>query len=439
MNNKLIPALLLLAGLAGALQAAGGGVETKDGKTQEAYSIDKETISGIEWSKARNQPGTKVDIWDLENVRYSVSGMDEYNGLARKFSGGRGGKLKTDAASYLAGPKPAGLNDDEWTRVQLACQFYVAAGTAMDGDFAGAIGKYTEYLKAAEAKALDSGIRAKFKSVVGGKEVTNAGGLHRLYLDGMVGLALAYLGNKEATKANETAIKPLLDLCSSLAGPSGKKEFYDWSLRAVRALAQYSEGAKEYKSAREAYDILARTALQKENGRVSRASNEAQLKVGYMQILEGDTGGARAKFFEATRAWEDQYGKVDAAAPPRTNWINPDTAYFTAGCYVGQGLIDAAKAKTTSDWASALSNFSQALAVFRSDDEVRSKALLGAALAASKLAELTKGNVDTASTYAKLAEKYLTELTSQLPKTKAAEDDSLAAIETRIKTYKKDE
>jgi hypothetical protein len=155
------------------------------------------------------------------------------------------------------------LNDDEWTRVQLACQFYVAAGTAMEGDFAGAIAKYTEYLKAAEGKALDSGIRAKFKSAVSGKDVTNGGGLHRLYLDGLTGLAMAYLGSKDAQKANDMAIKPLLELCSSLAGPSGKKEYFDWSLKALRALAQYSEGAKEYKNAREAYDMLARTALQK--------------------------------------------------------------------------------------------------------------------------------------------------------------------------------
>lgn len=440
-KHNILTVALLVAAFAGSLYAAKGGIETKDGKTQEAYSIDKETVSGVEWSRDRNQPGTKIELWDVEQVRYMATGMDEYNSLARKLTGAQGAKLQQDATSYLSGAAPAGVTPDEWERIQSACRYYLAAGLLVQGSHEAAVEKFIEYLKKADEKPAQGGVRAAFKSAVSNKQIADAGGLHRLYLDGLAGLGMAYLGAKDPAKANDQAFKPLIELCGALASSSGKNQYFDWSLRALRSLARYSENGKDFKGARDAYDQLARIALQKEGGRASRASNEAQLKVGYMQILEGDLGGARAKFFEATRAWEAGHGDtaMDNPAPPRANWITPDTAYFTAGCYVGQGLVDAAKAKTASDWSNALTNFSTALAVFRSDDEIRSMALLGAARSSSMLAELNGSKADTASNYATLAEKYLSELTTQLPKTKAAADEGLPEIEKRITKFKKSE
>lgn len=438
MHKHILPAALLLSLLAGSLHAAKGGIDTRDGKTTEAYAIDKETVSGVEWQRDRGQPGTRIELWDVDQVRYAVTGMDEYNGMARKLAGAKGSKLVQDANSFLSGPAPAGLSADEWDRIQHSCRYYLAAGLALQGDHEGAVAKFIDYLKKCEEKPTPGGIRARFRSVVGGKDIAEAGGLHRLYLDGLTGLGLAYLALKDQTKANDQAFKPLIDLCAALASSSGKGQYYDWSLRALRALAGHGENNKDYKSAREAYDQLARIALQKEGGRPSRASNEAQLKVGFMQIREGDLGGARAKFFEAVRAWEGAHN-VDNPAPPRNNWINPDVAYLTAGSYVGQGMVDAARAKSIPEWSSALTNFSTGLSVFRGDDEIRSMALLGAANAAANLAELNASKPEVASNYAKLAEKYASELTSQLPKSKAAQDELIAEIEKRVTKYKKEE
>ncbi|MBX3473407.1 MAG: hypothetical protein KF754_03425 [Planctomycetes bacterium] len=433
--SRHIPVALALVLVAGSLHAAKGGIDLRDGKSQEAFAIDKETISGIEWQREQRQPGARIELWDVIQVRYSVTGMDEFNGMARKLAGGNGTKMVADANSFLSGAAPAGLNADEWERVQHACRYYLAAGLALQGQHDQAVAKYIEYLKKCEEKPAPGGIRARFRSVVGGKDIAEAGGLHRLYLDGLTGLGMSYLALKDTTKANDQAFKPLIELCASLAGSSGKSQYYDWSLRALRALADHSENAKDYKSAREAYDQMARTALQKEGGRPSRASNEAQLKVGFMQIREGDLSGARAKFFEAIRAWEGGHD-ITNAAPPRNNWINPDVAYLTAGSYLGQGMVDAARAKSIPEWSVALSNFSTALSVFRADDEIRSMALLGAANAASTLAELNGQKADVANNYARLAEKYQSELLQQLPKSKAASDEKLVEIEKRITKFK---
>jgi len=434
-KNIILPATLLMVAFAGSLQAK-AVVETKDSKNQTAYSIESESLSGISWFRERNQPGTKIELWDVAHVSYEGTGMDEYNGMARKLSGAKGAKLQEDATTILGlAAAPSGLSADDWERVKLACRYYLAAGMALQDQHDSAITKYIEYLKACEEKPASGGIRARFKSVVGGKDIADAGGLHRLYMDGLTGLGMSYLAQKEGAKANDQAFKPLIELASALASASGKSQYYDWALRAVRALARFSENVKDYKSARDAYDQLARIALQKEGGRSSRASNEAQLKVGYMMILETNYSDARSKFFEGIRAWEQGHN-VDNAAPPRNNWITPDLAYFTAGCYVGKGLVDSATAKTANEWAGALVNFSTALSVFRADDEIRSMALLGAAKAASMLAELNKSKKDVANINATLAEKYLSELTSQLPKTKAAGDESIVEIEKRITQYK---
>jgi hypothetical protein len=138
--------------------------------------------------------------------------------------------------------------------------------------------------------------------------------------------------------------------------------------------------------------------------------------------------------WERSAHGEDQLGNPQ---PPRNGWISRDVAYYTAGSYLGQGLIEAAKAKSSAEWSAALKNFSMALAVFRSDDEIRSMALLGAAEATSMLAEANAGKPEVAANYAKLAEKYLMELTSQLPKTASAQSESVGEIEKRVAKLKK--
>jgi tetratricopeptide (TPR) repeat protein len=435
---NLMLASVALAALAAPVFAARGAIETRSGKIESAYAIDSETISGVNWQRERNQPGPRVELWDVLHVRYEGQTMDAYNGMARQLAGAKGQKMQQDASAMLKENAPTGFSADEWARIQLACRYFLAAGLALQGSHDDAVARYIEYLKACDDKPASGGFRAKFKSAVSNKEIADAGGLHRLYLDGLTGLGMAYLARKEGAKANEQAFKPLIELCGSLAAASGKSQYFDWSLRALRSLARYSEDAKDFKGAREAYEQMVRIALQKEGGRQSRASAEAQLKVGYMQILEGDLGGARAKFYEATRAWEaaHQTSSLQNPTPPRANWLNADVAYLTAGSYVGQGLVDSARAKTNNDWASALTNFSMALAVFRADDEIRSMALLGAANAASRLAELNGTKAEVASTYAKLAEKYLSELVSQLSKTKAANDALVPEIEKRITQFK---
>jgi hypothetical protein len=100
-------------------------------------------------------------------------------------------------------------------------------------------------------------------------------------------------------------------------------------------------------------------------------------------------------------------------------------------------MHEAANARGASDWTQALKNFSMALAIFHTDDQIRSMALIGAAGAAANLAELAKANPAAASAQAKLAEKYLVELQNLFPKTRAASDEAIPGIKKTINTYKK--
>ncbi|MCC6465640.1 MAG: hypothetical protein IT463_09905 [Planctomycetes bacterium] len=425
------------------LYAGGAVIEQKDGKSETAYSIELETISGVSWSKARNNPGAKVDLWNVEHVKYNGKGMDEYNGLARKLAAGRGKELAEHADLYLKmAAAPQGVDDESWARVKLACRYYRGQGLAMTGQDDAAVDELDGFIKDAEAQAVEGGLNLKFTSAVSSKPVAKAGGLHRLYLDGLEALGLALLRKGESAKATDTAFKALEEISKELASKSGKNQYFNWALRALRVSARYAEDRKEYAAARQAYESLAKVALQKEGGRASRASNEASLRVGFMQIKEGDVRGASSRFFEAIREWEAAYGPAHDpnTNPPafKPNWITPDISYRAAGAYVGQGMVEAAQARNSQQWAKALKNFCTSLAIFDADDEIRSMGLLGAANAAAQLAEQSKGNAVVASNYAKLAEKYLAELTGLFGKSKAAEDDQIAVIQSHIRTYKKD-
>jgi hypothetical protein len=431
-------ASLLFAGVLSA--AAGGVIQTKDGKSNAAYDIQAETVSGIIWDQERNRPGTKVKLWDLEGVRYNGQAMDEYNGLGRKLAGGQSTRLIADAQAVMKLDAPTGFDKDAWRRVQISCRYYLGMGRYLQGDWSAAQKELEDYIKECEKPenlyAQNIIPRVTFNSKVSGKPVANAGGLNRFYLDALESLGLVYLKQGDAKSATEKAFKPLQELAEGLSS-QGDREYFDWGIRALRASARYAEDQKDYKGAREAYDELTRVAVKKQGGKPSRTSYEAQLKGGFMQILEGDTRSAQARFYEAIKNWEDGH-KTTRTAPPRTDWINPDVAYLTAGSYVGMGQVKAASAKRAEDWAEALQNFSTSLAVFNADDELRSLALLGAAKAAAQLAEMNKANNVTSANYAKLADKYLAELIQLLPKTKAASDESLPAIQKTINTYKGD-
>ena len=452
--RNLILATTVAVFCAGALSAAAGGViQTKNGKSTNAYDIQAETVSGVIWESARNSPGTRIKPWDVDAVRYSGNAMDEFNGLTRKLAGGQGVSLVSNAQTVLKMTAPSGFSD-AWNGIQLAARYYVGMGYYLQSDWGKAISELEGYLKECEKteNLYDKNVvpRVNFASKVSGKAITNAGGLHRFYLDALESLGLAYLKQGDAKSAADKAFNPLMELTEQLSSNSADKEYFDWGMRALRASARYAEDKKDYKGAREAYDGLSRVALKKQGGKPSRDSYEAQLKVGFMQILEGDTRGAQARFYEAIKNWKEAHN-ANRAWLPRNDWITSDLAYLTSGAYLGQGLVTAASAKKADDWAEALENFSTSLSLFNADSEIRSKALLGAANACAQLAVLnkdvlidTKRNEKmvkapvTSENYAKLADKYLAELTSVLGKTKAAEDESLPGIQKIINTYKGD-
>jgi hypothetical protein len=427
--------------LGGALSAAAGGViQLKDGKSNAAYDIVAETVSGVIWESEKDRAGTKVQLWDLDNVQYKGQAMDEYNSLGRKLAGGRGAPLAKDAREVITMQAPAGFDEAQWARIKLSAQYYEAMASYLDANWTGAISALEDYIEACEAPAAlyDKNVvqRVSFTSKISGKAVTNGGGLNRFYLDALETLGMAYIKSGDAKSANEKAFQPLIVLTEALATNSGSKKYFNWAIRALRASAENAESAKDYAGARESYVTLRGIAV-KQGGEESRAVYEAKLKIGFMQILEGDARGAQANFSEAIKDWKANH-KSERTAPPSNDWINPDRAYLTAGSFLGQGLVVAATAKKVEEWAEALEHFSTSLAIFNADDEVRSKALLGAANASAKLAELGKAEKIVAQNYAVLAEKYLSELTSLLPKTKAAEDESIAGIQKIINAYKGD-
>jgi hypothetical protein len=160
------------------------------------------------------------------------------------------------------------------------------------------------------------------------------------------------------------------------------------------------------------------------------------LWTGFMSARAGSPTAGSA-FISKTRQWEQAHRRdLTQMRPPARNWISPDEAFAVAGAYVGQGMVEANSARDAEGWARALRSNSQALSMFEAGPEIRSLALLGAANAAAKLAELNAANETIANTYAVLAEKYLNELTSLYGSTRPASDKSISDIETVINNHK---
>jgi tetratricopeptide (TPR) repeat protein len=443
---------LLMAGTLSA--AAGATIQKKDGRNEKAWDIQAETISGIVWEVERGRPGSRILLWELDDVRYDGNKMDDFNGLSRKLSGGRAAKLRSDAQAFLNGDTPSGFDSKQWERLKVSLHYYIAMADYLEGKWDAAVSGLENYIKECEKadNIFTQGIfaRVNFASAVSGKTVNNAGGLNRFYLDALESLGMAYLKKGDAAQANAKAFTPLQNLAEAMTASSGASEYYNWGIRALRAYAKHSEAEKDFKGATDAYMSLQGVALKKNGGRPSRISYEAQLKVGFMEIKQGDTRGASARFYEATTNWvRDHSNDVNRPWQPRNDWIEPDKAYLTAGSFLGQGLVKAADARRVEDWAEALQNFSTSLAIFNSDDEIRSMALLGAANAAAQLAELNKDKkredkrsgkmvATTSDNYARLAEKYLSELTTLLPKSKAADDSSIPDIQALINKHRRD-
>ena len=448
MRNLMITAsmALLFGGVLSA--AASGSIRLKDGTSNAAHDIVAETVSGILWESAPRTPGARIRLWDVETVNYNGQTMDDYNRMARALSGGRGATLIKDGESYLKEAAPPGYNATQWKRIQLSCSYYAAMGHYLNGDYASAIAGLEAYIKEAEKAdniEKNSVLRASFASKVSGQTVSDAGGLNRFYLDALETLGMCYIRQGDGKSASEKAFKPLQDLTGELARTGGR-EYFDWGIRALRASADYAEGEGDFKAALAAYDELQAIAMRKEGGRPSRAPYEAQLKGGFMMIASKDTRGAQARFNEAVNNWNNARG-LGVKNPPRGDWLTADTAYLTAGSFVGVGMVKAIDARRVEQWADALEHFSTALSIFASDDEIRSMALLGAANAAAQLAELNKDRKTDvkgvskaliAENYAKLSEKYVSELQTLFGRTKAAESETLESIQATINKYKGD-
>ncbi len=437
-----IASLLLLAPALFAARPE-GSVAKKDGNAVQFKTLDAETLSGIEWRDANKVPGTRIDIWDVDQVRYSYNGMDQFNGLSKKMQSGRGDVLEKDAADYAANP-PKDFEEDDKRRVKLTAMYYVARGKLLQGtDPAVAADAFLAYMKECEATAaLGAGKGGNpanwvkgvtFDSPTGNK-VTEAGMLHRLYLDALEGLGDAYVRASNPDEASKKGYDKLVDLTTGLAKKSGKNEYYDWALRALKAAATVAEGTKDNaKRTREIYDKLAAVALLRGGGKQTREVIEANLKVGLLMIEEGNSNGALARFSGAVREWEAE--QKDIKSPPKANWITPERAYQVAGSYLGLGLVAAKSARTGDDWAAALKQFSQAIAMFTGDAEFRGLALFWAAKSCAEMAKGSKEK-EVASHHASTAEIYLLELRQTLGLTKAANNPEVAEITKVIDKYK---
>lgn len=439
MKTKLATfAVAIVAG--GLLAAAPAAIVFKDGKSQNAFSVDAQTVSGISWQSTRGRIEPRAKLWEIDVINYTGRGMDEFNGLPRSLAAGQGGRLVANANQVLKIEPVQGFNAADWElNVRQSAMYFLAQGHLLNGEFSEAAKAFEEYFKAAEKGPATQGILPlNYKSAVTGATVQNAGGLNRYYLDALDGYVRCLLQDGKAAEADSKGLKSLQDLCDELAAKSGDNTYHEWTMRALRRAALYAEGKKDWANARKAYEALIPVALKRGDNKPNRAAKEAQLKVGFMQIKGGDLRGANARFIEATRKWE-QGQNAERPSPPRPDWLNPDEAYMTAGSYLGQGMVKASEAKNLNDWSEALRNYSMSLSIFRADEEIRSMALLGAARACAELAELSKANETAASNHAKLGEKYLAELLNLLPKSRAAEDESIAGIQQKITKYKKGE
>jgi hypothetical protein len=425
---------------AGVAIAAPGVIRTKDGTTHEAFHITGKTVSGIAWEVERGRPGVRVNLWDLESVRFRGQDMDEYNSLPRRLSAGLGSRLVQDATVVMSMERARGFTEADWRAVTLACRYFIAQGYRLQQNYERAVQAFEEYLNQAEQNTFEAGAyrNVNYTSPFSNRPVSNAGGLHRYYLDALEGLGDSYLRLGDVESANKKAFEPLQELTDQLAARSANREYIEWALRALRASALFAEDNKDWTAAMNAYERLQSVAIRRDGGRTSRESSEAGLKVGYMQVKAGQARTASATFSGAIRAWEQRHVRVvDRMREPANGWADPDDAFLAAGSYVGQGMVEAAGARNSSDWARSLRNYSMALSIFHSGREIRSLALLGAAEAAAKLAELSNRDERMADNYALLAEKYLHELRTLMPNSRAAADESIPDIEALIEAHKR--
>lgn len=422
-----------------------GSVAKKDGNAVQFKSLEGETLSGIEWKDANRNPGSRIEIWDVDQVRYSTKGMDQFNGLSKKLQSGRGDMLEKDAATYVSDPGKD-LDEDDKRRIKLTAMYYVARGKLLQGS-AEAADAFMNYLKEAETLAKEGASKAgnpanfvrgvTFDSPTGNK-VAEAGLLHRLYLDALDGLGEAYVRAGNADEGAKKGYDKLVELTTALAKKSGKNDYYDWAVRALKAAAAVAEGSQGdakavAKRAREVYEKLANVALLRAGGKKSREVIEANLKVGLLMIDEGNANGAQGRFSGPIREWETD--QKDTKNPPKATWLTSDRAYEVAGCYLGQGLVVAASAKTGDEWASSLRYLATAIGMFAGDAEFRGQALLWAAKAC---AEMAKGSKDkeAAGHHASAGEIYLLELRMTLGSTRAASNPDVAEITKTIDKFK---
>ena len=439
-----IVSLLLLAPVLYAARPE-GSVAKKDGNGVAFKSLDAETLSGIEWKNAEKQPGSRIEIWDVDQVRYSYKGMDQFNSLSKKLQSGRGDVLEKEADNYVSDPGKD-FEEDDKRRIKLTAMYYVARGKLLQGS-ADAVDAFLGYLKECEAQAKEGPGKAgnpqnfvkgvAFESPTGNK-VAEAGLLHRLYLDALEGLGESHVRAGNAEEGAKKGYDKLVELTAGLAKKSGKNDYYDWALRALKAAADVAEASKGdrkdvAKRTREVFEKLAGVALLRAGGKKSRETIEANLKVGLLMIEEGNASGAQGRFSGPIREWETD--QKDYKNPPKPNWITTDRSFEVAGCYLGLGMVAASNSKTADEWAGALKHFATSIGMFAGDAEFRSQALLGAAKACAEMAKGTKDK-DAAARHASAGEIYLLELRTTLGSTKAASHAELPEITKTIDKYK---
>lgn len=435
--RQLIAATLAALLFAGTASALPGVIQTSDGNTHDAQNIDNDTVFALNWHIERNRPGQRFRPWEVAEVRFRGQGLDEYNRQPRRLSAGlprMGSEMVQDANSYIQGTAPSGVSAADWRFIQLASRYFRAQGFRIAEDYEAAATAFEEYLREAEGQPVSiMGVPPiSFTSPVTGQQVQNAAGLQRYYLDALEAYAYCLMQADRLTDARDKAIKGLQTLTAELARRTTEGSYHDWTIRAYRTLARHAQSTGQFDEARKAYEEIRLVAIAQGGGRVTRASMEAQLKMGFMMVKGGSLQQARNQF--DIQSWESAHNTNRLEAP--RNWISVDQAYMAAGSYVGIGMVAAAGARDSAGWADALKHFSAALAIFHSDDEIRGMALLGAAEASAKLAELTKETKPVSVNHARLAEKYLAELLNLLPRTPAAEDEAVPEINKLIEAHR---
>jgi hypothetical protein len=435
--------LLFLAAFSPVLIAGvDGSIQKLDGNVVKAKSIEAETLSGVEWKNENKTLGTRIEVWDVDQVRYTAKNMDQFNNLAKKMRAGKGDALEKDAQSYLDKPEASITDDGDKLRIKLTCRYYIARAKLLQAQYADAAIAFLQYMKDCEesiAKAgpnkpniPDNWVRGVAFDSPTGNKVAEAGLLHRLYLDALEGLGDAYARDNKTDDANKKAYERLVKLTGDLNQRSSKPEYFDWAMRALKAAAAVAESGEkpDLKRALKCYEDLALVALKRNAGKPNRDSNEARLKSGFLLVKDGQLAQAQTLFSGAIREWEKDQKNFEKGFIG--GWISPDKSYMVAGSYVGIGMVrieNAKKANDSESWASALTQFSQSLTIFVTDPEFRAMALMKSARCCAELATLAqKKDKAVATRHVETAEKYLLELKVTLGSSKAAGDPEVVEI-----------